>query len=266
MPLLNNSLKLPPCLSHSSCHRIALMCCLFPYPPTRTISKGISSLLCFPEGIHSPRSLFLGPEVCIIQIKHHTPWKCPISGISGEHKPVLWHFQGYPKSLGYKILLHGSVLHQSGMTSQSWSRQKTQLCGFEAQQALKAQIMDCMEGAGYSSEDGWKWCGGVLSYAQINETSELIFTVAAWENKASYWRDKAGSILLPAPCQANTHPHTGSGIRRGCFQSLFPHCIEQFPSSASSSSPTAIKPANKESLGAAVTARRDLPPNPKKIY
>lgn len=63
-------------------------------------------------------------------------------------------FQGCPKSLRYKILLHGSVLHQSGVTPQSWSRQKTQLCGFEAQQALKAQIMDCMEGAGCSSEDG----------------------------------------------------------------------------------------------------------------
>lgn len=93
----------------------------------------------------------------------------------------------------------------------------------------------------------------------VNETPELIFTVAGWENKASYRRDKAGSILLPAPCQANTHPHTGSGIRRGCFQSLFPLCIEQFPSSASSSSPMAIKPANKESLGTAGTAPRDLP-------
>lgn len=76
----------------------------------------------------------------------------------------------------------------SGMTSQSWSRQETQLYVFEAQQALKAQIMDCRQGAGYSSEDG----NGVgrsqvmPRVTVVNETSELIFPVAGWENKASH--------------------------------------------------------------------------------
>lgn len=75
-----------------------------------------------------------------------------------------------------------------GMASQSWSRQETQLYVFEAQQALKAQIMDCRQGAGYSSEDG----NGVgrsqvmPRVTMVNETSELIFPVAGWENKASH--------------------------------------------------------------------------------
>lgn len=48
--------------------------------------------------------------------------------------------------------------------------------------------MDYMRGAGCSSEDG----NGVGRFqvmprvTVVNETPELIFTVAGWENKASY--------------------------------------------------------------------------------
>lgn len=128
-----------------------------------------------------------------------------------------------------------SVLRHSMSTPgyQSQSRWKTQLYSFTAHSAgNKVSIRDYMQGAGYSSKEG-KWCEEVLNHATItlvNETPELIFTVAGCENRKHHIeRIRAGSILLPAHSQANAHPHTSSGIRHVCFQSIFLTALNNSP-------------------------------------
>lgn len=77
------------------------------------------------------------------------------------------------------------------------------------EQALKYQIRDYMQGAGYSSDEG-KWCEEVLYHATVtlvNETPELIFTVADCENRKHHIEriKQEASSCLRTPKQTHTH-------------------------------------------------------------
>lgn len=134
---------------------------------------------------------------------------------------------------------------------QSQPRQKAQLCSLTAQRALKSWIRGTTQGAGYSSGEG-KWYEKVLNHATttlVNETPELIFTVAGCENRKHHIeriKQEASSCLLTPSKHTPTHKLRDQPY---LLPKPFPHCTEQLPASSpsppSSRTPITRKPSHK---------------------
>lgn len=156
MLLLNNSLNLPLCLTSSSCHRIALMCCLFSYP------QRILSTSLLPRKVSFPQIPVFRTQRSGLSNLNITPlWNVPFLSFLENTK------QSY--DISRAILSHLDIKFCSMDLSKQcppseWGdmpvliqAENTTLCVWGSNHGLYARS--------WMFFWGWKWCGEVSSYA-----------------------------------------------------------------------------------------------------